>query len=266
MFTTSKAEHSRPRIRAAMAVVLLTTFSGCGIENLPNPFEREQDAAAGASPADNAVAGTRDIEAPAVFETTEPGLWDGRPSLGGIWVAHPDVTDPERVIIRNRATGQSVTGALFKRERESPGPKLQVSSEAAAELGMLAGQPAELNVVALRRDRGTESRGGRHGPVIWRGRAAYVRRSRRRRPGRPGRFFGAIARAPGRERRQLRPRSGGLASGRVPTVPIRPLATLCRAGARRARARSCASGPRKPEHERPSRRWPGPQAEGHSFT
>jgi rare lipoprotein A len=93
-----------------------------------------------------------DVEAPEVFQLTTQGLWDGRPSLGGVWVAHPDVTDPERVIIRNSTNGQFVIGALFRRERENPGPALQVSSDAADALGMLAGAPAELNVTALRRE------------------------------------------------------------------------------------------------------------------
>ena len=93
----------------------------------------------------------RDVEAPEVFEAREAGLWDGRPSLGGVWVAHPDVTEPERVIIRNDSNGQFVIGALFKRERETPGPRLQVSSDAAAAIGMLAGAPTNLHVVALRR-------------------------------------------------------------------------------------------------------------------
>ena len=47
----------------------------------------------------------RDVEAPEVFSVTESGLWDGRPSLGGVWVAHPDVGDPERIIIRNTSNG-----------------------------------------------------------------------------------------------------------------------------------------------------------------
>ncbi len=94
----------------------------------------------------------RDVERPDIFEVTDRGLWDGRPSLGGIWVAHPDVQDPERVIIRNPENGQSVVGALFRRERENPGPLLQVSSDAAAELGLLAGAPTELSVVALVRE------------------------------------------------------------------------------------------------------------------
>jgi len=93
----------------------------------------------------------RDVEAPEAFQVSDQGLWDGRPSLGGVWVAHPDVTEPERVIIRNEESGKFVIGALFKRERENPGPKLQVSSDAAAALGMLAGSPDALNVTALRR-------------------------------------------------------------------------------------------------------------------
>lgn len=94
----------------------------------------------------------RDVEAPEVFQVTDQGLWDGRPSLGGVWVAFPDVAEPERVIIRNQSNGNFVIGALFRRERENPGPALQVSSDAAAALGMLAGAPANLNVTALRRE------------------------------------------------------------------------------------------------------------------
>ncbi len=94
----------------------------------------------------------RDVEAPDVFSAAEAGLWDGRPSLGGVWVAHPDVNDPERVIIRNSANGKFVIGALFRKEREIPGPRLQASSDAAQALGMLAGSPVQLEVTALRRE------------------------------------------------------------------------------------------------------------------
>jgi cell division septation protein DedD len=91
------------------------------------------------------------VEAPEVFSVTDAGLWDGRPSLGGVWVAHPDVTEPERVIIRNQSNGKFVVGALFRRERDIPGPSLQISSDAAASLGILAGAPTQLNVTALRK-------------------------------------------------------------------------------------------------------------------
>lgn len=94
----------------------------------------------------------RDVEAPDVFNLNDTGLWDGRPSLGGVWVAHGSVTEPERVMIRNPENGRSVVGALFRREFDNPGPKLQVSSDAAEALGMVAGQPQKLEVVALKRE------------------------------------------------------------------------------------------------------------------
>lgn len=96
--------------------------------------------------------GARDVEAPEVFQTTDSALWDGRPSLGGIWVASPDVTNPERALMFNPANGKTITGALFKRERDNPGPKLQLSSDAAEALGILAGQPTEIRVTAVRKE------------------------------------------------------------------------------------------------------------------
>lgn len=96
--------------------------------------------------------GSRDVEAPEIFDTTDSALWDGRPSLGGIWVASPEATDPQRVVMFNPATGATVTGALFRRERDNPGPTLQLSSDAAEALGILAGQPTEIKVTALRKE------------------------------------------------------------------------------------------------------------------
>lgn len=93
----------------------------------------------------------QDVEAPEIFQTTDSALWDGRPSLGGIWVASPEAVDPERVVMFNPATGKTVTGALFRRERDNPGPTLQISSDAAEALGILAGQPTQIRVTALRR-------------------------------------------------------------------------------------------------------------------
>ena len=93
----------------------------------------------------------QDVEAPDVFRTSEAGMWDGHSSLGGIWVAHPETDIPERVIIRNVSNKKFVIGALFRRDTESPGPRLVLSSEAAESLGVSAGVPANLTVVALRR-------------------------------------------------------------------------------------------------------------------
>lgn len=139
-------------IGLSIAAVLAIGLTGCD-ENgdflLGQGLQRDATAPQAAPQARGAE---RDVEAPDVFSANEAGLWDGRPSLGGVWVAHPDVTDPERVIIRNQSNGQFVVGALFRRERDIPGPRLQVSSDAATALGMLAGAPVDLNVTALRRE------------------------------------------------------------------------------------------------------------------
>ncbi|HEY0213893.1 MAG TPA: SPOR domain-containing protein [Paenirhodobacter sp.] len=90
-----------------------------------------------------------EVEVPTAYARTEAGLWDGRPSLGGVWVAHPGVKAPRRVMIHNTENGKSIAGAMFRRERDLPGTRLQVSSDAAQALGMLAGAPAKLSVIAL---------------------------------------------------------------------------------------------------------------------
>tara|TARA_R110002126_G_scaffold167330_6_gene315632 strand:+ start:210 stop:1121 length:912 start_codon:yes stop_codon:yes gene_type:complete len=139
---------ARPLLMATTAFVVLATLSGC--DAVDGLGFGQKEASATASTSTKLV--ERDVEAPDVFSVTDQGLWDGRPSLGGVWVAHPDVSDPERVIIRNEANGKFVIGALFRRERDLPGPNLQMSSDAAAALDVLAGAPAPLNVTALRRE------------------------------------------------------------------------------------------------------------------
>ncbi|SDW21287.1 Cell division protein FtsN [Ruegeria halocynthiae] len=145
--------------RLAVLVVTLAALTGCEEGLIPQEASPEEAAAENADNTNRfelfpeAASGKqRDIEAPEVFQVTEAGLWDGRPSLGGIWVAHPDVAQPERVLIKNTANNKSVTGALFRRERNLPGPALQISSSAAEQLGMLAGAPTKVQVVALRRE------------------------------------------------------------------------------------------------------------------
>jgi len=136
----------------AISALALTGCQDAGQFNLFKPKPASQDGGEADATETSVKLVERDVEAPDVFQVTDMGLWDGRPSLGGVWVAHPDVKEPERVIIRNTSNSKFVIGALFRRERENPGPVLQVSSDAAAALGMLAGAPSQLNVTALRRE------------------------------------------------------------------------------------------------------------------
>jgi rare lipoprotein A (peptidoglycan hydrolase) len=147
---------AKPRSLAVLAVGL-AVLAGC--EEGLSPDGASKEASADDTQTDQKVelfpdfskTSGESVEAPEVFNVVEAGLWDGRPSLGGIWVAHPDVTQPERVLIKNTANNKSITGALFRRERSQPGPTLQLSSAAAEKLGILAGAPTKVEVVALRR-------------------------------------------------------------------------------------------------------------------
>lgn len=141
----------RSGLRVALLVGVMGALAACEDGNFQF-LNQNPDGDAAASGTRSVKLIERDVEAPDVFQVTEAGLWDGRPSLGGVWVAHPDVIEPERVIIRNTTNDKFVIGALFRRERENPGPRLQVSSDAAKALGVLAGKPVQLNVTALRRE------------------------------------------------------------------------------------------------------------------
>jgi cell division septation protein DedD len=144
--------------RAAFTTILFfsaATFGLTACQSRSNPFAKKDnsESSANSAPAETSVRLVdRDVEAPQVFQVSDEALWDGRPSLGGVWVASPDAKDPERVILRNPTNGKFVIGALFRRERINPGPALQISSDAAAALGILAGRPTNLNVTALRRE------------------------------------------------------------------------------------------------------------------
>lgn len=142
---------------SVLAVLGLTTISTACTPAGDFMIGSRDAAAADPAPLSAAPLSEREVEAPEVFELTDDGLWDGRPSLGGVWVAHADATDPERVIIRNTDTGSFVIGALFRRERELPGPSVQVSSEAAEALDILAGSPTTLQITALRTEAAPET-------------------------------------------------------------------------------------------------------------
>ncbi len=140
-------------LKVALILSGVFALTGCNDANLPGFLKNNKSSETASSTAQSSRTVERDVEAPEVFQMSETGLWDGRPSLGGVWVAHAAAKDPERVIIRNESNGKSVIGALFRRERDVPGPRFQVSSDAAEALGMLAGNPANLSVTALRKEK-----------------------------------------------------------------------------------------------------------------
>lgn len=156
---SSQHDTGSRRLRFLPPLALSAVFGLSACDDAGNfGFGNTTSVDSGASPSEGATETAsefeeRDVEAPDVFFAEETGLWDGRPSLGGVWVAHPDVSQPERVRIRNNSNGQFVIGALFRRERNNPGPRLQLSSDAANAIGVLAGAPVELQVVALKKEK-----------------------------------------------------------------------------------------------------------------
>ncbi|MGR3541475.1 MAG: SPOR domain-containing protein [Hasllibacter sp.] len=149
MIRHDRARAARAPMLALGCAVLLTA---CGEEGFrPAGLFDGGGGDAEAAPGTTTIE-SRDVEAPEVFQVRESAVWDGRPSLGGVWVAHPDVQEPERVLIRDTESEAFVVGALFRREREGAGPRLQVSSDAAEALGLTAGIPVTLEVTALRRE------------------------------------------------------------------------------------------------------------------
>ncbi|MCP5088965.1 MAG: SPOR domain-containing protein [Rhodobacteraceae bacterium] len=147
---------TRLTVRSGLFALLMAGVASCdeeGLQGLNFGKKNSSEETVESAPKGNSIKLVeRDVEAPEAFEVNTKALWDGRPSLGGVWVAHPDSKQPERVIIRNETNGKFVIGALFRRERANPGPLLQLSSDAASALGVLAGTPTMLKVTALRRE------------------------------------------------------------------------------------------------------------------
>ncbi|MGV6838620.1 MAG: SPOR domain-containing protein [Planktomarina sp.] len=130
------ARYTKP----ALGLIGLLTLTACG----PMGAERPEYLA----PSSEVVA--RDVEAPEVFKMDAMGVWDGTPSLGGVWITHVDAPKNSRAIIRNPANDSFVVGALYQDAPPFGTAEFLVSSDTAAALGMGAGQQTMLNVTALR--------------------------------------------------------------------------------------------------------------------
>ncbi|MGR3485258.1 MAG: SPOR domain-containing protein [Paracoccaceae bacterium] len=152
MITTTIA-----RRRALLAGTALAFLAGCGGDGLRLP---QMPGLGGGTAPDTEVAASRaiarDVEAPEIFQSRARAVWTGEPSLTGVWVASAEVDEPGRAIIRDVRSDRFVVGSLFYRATIQGAPPLIVSEEAAAALGMQAGQQATLDVVALRRAEGAD--------------------------------------------------------------------------------------------------------------
>lgn len=95
-----------------------------------------------------------DVEQPDVFQATDMAMWDGRPTLGDIWVSVPDAIQPERVMIRNEKTGLEVKGAMFVRDTQATGTDapIKLSPGAARALGVAPMELARISVTAIRKE------------------------------------------------------------------------------------------------------------------
>ena len=93
-------------------------------------------------------------EAPELFAASGTALWDGHPTLEGLWIAHPGTEIGHRVRVRNARTGTIIDAALLPL-RSRPDAEMVISAEAADALGLLPSVPAELELVALEWRTGT---------------------------------------------------------------------------------------------------------------
>ena len=139
--------------RASLSVTVVLSFAfflmGCTAEENLSQISLSSEGLATVSSSSSKVI-ERDIEAPEVFQLTGLGVWDGRPSLGGVWVAHLSAPSAERVIVRNGKSGKFVIGALFRRNDVKDGVPFQISAAAAQAFGVSSGQQIKLSVTALR--------------------------------------------------------------------------------------------------------------------
>ena len=91
-----------------------------------------------------------DVEAPEIFNAEGLAYWDGRSSLGGVWITHPNIDQPTRVLIKDKYGNSSVIGAIFNRNSDIDEKRMLLSSEAAASLGVKKNENRIITVTALR--------------------------------------------------------------------------------------------------------------------
>ncbi len=154
-------------------------LAGC-VSDLAAPEPSQADLASassagvddpGAAPVLRLVAGAvSDIDPslvpdPDSFAAELAPVWDGLPTMQGVWIAHPLADRARRVRLTNLQTGAQVDGAMFRRDPNRDGPAVAISSEAAGKLGIAPDTETPVAVVALvRAGPAAVSQAGAEGP------------------------------------------------------------------------------------------------------
>jgi hypothetical protein len=86
---------------------------------------------------------------PGAFHAADIAIWDGKQTLPGIWVSHPMAQTARRVRVTNVETGARIDAAMFRRDPNLSGPRVVISSEAAARLGLASGHGTPITIEGL---------------------------------------------------------------------------------------------------------------------
>ena len=89
-------------------------------------------------------------EKPEIIDIATSVFWDGKQTLGGNWISHPDVDSPERVLIKNIANRKSIVGAIFQQTKKIKSGSAQISSDAAKSLGIKENEQTKVQITAVR--------------------------------------------------------------------------------------------------------------------
>ena len=89
-------------------------------------------------------------EKPEILDIATSVVWDGKQTLGGNWVSHPDINSPEKVLIKNTSNGKSVVGAIFQQTRNLNKGLAAISSDAAKTLSIAKNDETKLQIVAIK--------------------------------------------------------------------------------------------------------------------
>ena len=96
-------------------------------------------------------------EMPEILDISTSVFWDGKQTLGGNWISHPDVDSPERVLIKNIANGESIVGAIFQQSKKAKSGSAQISSDAAKSLKIDKNEQTKVQIIAIKKTKSTAS-------------------------------------------------------------------------------------------------------------